>query len=253
MPSWQVLALILVGWTALMAGWCLVAVPWLSTGPGGNPSTGLVWLVLRLYAHLVHRVTFEGRENVPEGNCPGPLVVISNHTGPIDPVVIQAACRFEIRWMMASDMMVPQLDLLWRFLQLIPVARNGRDSGPARQAIRHVKRGGVVGIFPEGAIPRPRGELRPFHLGAGLVIARTRAPVLLVLVTGTPDARDMFGALSTPSRAHVRFFELMDFSDVRDPAAITEKLRRRLAEVTGRPYNEEPLPGSAPSPDPFAV
>jgi len=253
MDPWLVIVLIVAGWAVAVAAWSLLVVRPLSRGPGGNAAKGAVWILCRLYSHLMHRVTFEGRELVPDTNSPGGLIVISNHTGPIDPLLIQTACRFEIRWMMASDMMVPQLDVLWRFLDLIAVARDGRDSGPAREAIRHVRAGGVVGIFPEGAIPRPRGELRPFHQGAGLVIARTAAPVLLVWVRGTPDSTETFQALGTPSRARVTFLELIDFSGTRDPAAITETLRQRLAEASGWPLNDEPLAPSNGSADPFAA
>lgn len=253
MDPWLTVILIIAAWAVLILAWSLVVVRRLAAGPAGDPTRGLIWMVCRVYCRLMHRLTVTGRRLVPDSNRPGGLIVIANHTGPIDALLIQSACRFEIRWMMASDMMVPQLDVLWRFLNLISVARDGRDSGPAREAIRQVKAGGVVGIFPEGAIPRPAGELRPFHQGAGLVIARTKAPVLLVWVTGTPASTELFKAMATPSRSQVAFLELIDFSKTRDPAAITEDLRRRLAEASGWPLNDDPLPPTNGSADPFAV
>ena len=149
--------------------------------------------------------------------------------------------------------MVPQLDVLWRFLRLIPVARDGRDSGPAREAIRHVRGGSVVGIFPEGAIVTPPEQVRPFHEGAGLIIARTKAPVLLAWVTGTPDSPDMFKALLSRSRARVQFLGVVDFSDTRDARAIGDQLRRRIADASGWPINDEPLEPAPRGEDPFAA
>jgi 1-acyl-sn-glycerol-3-phosphate acyltransferase len=189
----------------------------------------------------MHRTTYSGLEHVPATNKPGGLIVVSNHTGPIDPLLIQAACRFEIRWMMAADMMIPKLEWLWRRHRMIPVARDGRDSGPVREAIRHVQQGGTIGVYPEGAIVQPRDEVRPFHDGVGLIIKRTRAPVLLVWITGTPESPRMEVALKTRSRSHVVFIDRLEFAQDTEPATITRILRERIVEASGWPVNDEPL------------
>lgn len=251
-PNSLILAAVLLA--VLLPAWAVI-LRWSRTAPGGRPNTAFLWIAVRIYARIMHRPTFTGREHVPPTNAPGGLVVVSNHTGPIDPLVIQAACRFEIRWMMAADMMLPSLDWLWRQQRPIPVARNGRDTGPAREAIRHVKAGGVVGVFPEGAIVQPRGEVRPFHEGVGLIISRTNAPVLLVWVTGTPESPYMGEALATRSAARVAFLDLVEFDEGADPATVTRTLRERIAAASGWPVNDERLlPQShSKTPDPFAV
>ena len=220
---------------------CVVFVLWARTGPGGDPFTGFLWIVLRVYTRLMHRRTVAGREHVPATNSPGGLVVVSNHTGPIDALVLQAACRFEIRWMMAEALMFPALDWLWKRHRMIRIARDGRDTGPLREAIRHVKAGGAIGVFPEGAIVQPRCEVRPFHEGVGLIISRTRAPVLLVWISGTPESSHMSVALKTRSRSRVVFLDRIEFDKSVDAATITRTLRERITEASGWPVNDEPL------------
>jgi 1-acyl-sn-glycerol-3-phosphate acyltransferase len=244
-------AIFIAGWFVLVLLFRLTIVRWLAGGPGGDPLTGFLWRVIRVYSRLMHRPTYAGLEHVPTSNEPGGLIVVSNHTGPIDPLLIQAACHFEIRWMMAADMMAPQLDWLWH--RMIPVARDGRDSASAREAIRHVRGGGVIGIFPEGGIAVPRGQVRPFHEGVGLIIARTKAPVLLVWCSDTPQETHMFRALAKPSRARVQFIGRFEPADDGGPADITRQLRQRIAEASGWPINDEPLNPSRPEPDPFAI
>ncbi len=239
MLTWPYILVIAAGCLLLLLGTAFVR--WSRTGPGGDPGTGLLWLTVRVYCWFMHRPTVTGREHVPGTNAPGGLVVVSNHTGPIDALVIQAACRFEIRWMMAVDMMIPALEWLWRRQRVIRVSRNGRDSGPVREAIRHVKDGGVVGVFPEGAIVQPGGELRPFHEGVGLIISGSQAPVLLIWLTGTPDSPRMGEALSTRSRTRVVFLDRIEFEKGTKPATITRTLRERLVEASGWPVNDEPL------------
>ena len=178
---------------------------------------------------------------MPDTNRPGGLVVVCNHTGPIDPLVLQAACRFEIRWMMAEALMMPALGWLWKRKRMIPIARDGRDTGPLREAIRHVKAGGTIGVFPEGAIVQPRCEVRPFHEGVGLIISRTRAPVLLVWVSGTPESPLMSVALKTRSRSRVVFLDRIEFDKSVDTATITRTLRERITKASGWPVNDDPL------------
>ena len=240
MLTWPNNLLLVAGLVTVVA--VAAFVWWVRRSPGGEPVTALLWLGVRIYGRLMHRTTYTGLEHVPGTNRPGGLIVVSNHTGPIDPLLLQAACRFEIRWMMAANMMIPALDWLWKRHRMIPVARDGRDSGPAREAIRHVREGGCIGVFPEGAIVRPRGEVRPFQKGVGLIIKRTRAPVLLVWINGTPESPHMGPALRSRSRSHVVFIDRLEFAKGTDAATITRTLRERVAEASGWPVNDEPLP-----------
>src|SRR5262245_5071203 len=240
---WIILVAIAV-WAALIAIARLALLPWLRRGPRGELAIGVLWRILRLYNRVVHRVQYRGFEELRNQIKPGSLIVVSNHTGAIDPLLIQAGCRFHIRWMMASEMMSPLLRFIWRTAEPIPVDRDGRDSGPAREAIRHVQAGGVIGIFPEGRIVRPPEQIRPFFQGVGLIVGRAKAPVLLVWVSGTAKTTKMWRSILTPSRARVQFVELIDFKHQRDSHLITRKLREHLAQVSGWPLNNEPVPPS---------
>ena len=247
MSAFEVLLTIALIWTAAVAFLWLVVAPFLRRGPGGKAVNGLMWRGLKLYCRLWHRATHEGIDLLPASDDDHHgLIVVSNHTGSVDPLLIQTRCRFLIRWLMATDMMGPELDWLWRQQKMIPVDRDGRDSSALREAIRHVKAGGCVGIFPEGRITVPPREIRPFLPGVGVLIARTKAPVLLAWVSGTPDTNIMSEALRTRSRAHVRFIDLIDFSDEKDAKKITAELRRRIHQASGWPLNDEMIPPGGP-------
>lgn len=242
MPSpWTILAAF-AAWIAFIAFYRIMVLPWFRRGPQGDPVVGMIWRAVRLYCRLMHQVRFQGQEKLRNSMDPGPLIVVSNHTGAVDPLLIQSGCRFQIRWMMASEMMVPTLDWLWRNQEIIPVDRDGKDLGPAREAIRTVQAGGVVGIFPEGRIVQPPRQIRPFFTGVGLIVARSHAKVLLVWVSGTPDTNILQQSIFTPSHARVEYVDLLDFKGERDAHVITERLRQRLAKVTGWPLNDEPQP-----------
>ncbi len=209
----------------------------LMDNPRGDVMWGLGWWMARGYARLVHRVRIEGLEHIPKSIRPGRLIVVVNHTAGVDPILVQAACPFEIRWMMAVDMQVEQMQWAWDWLRVIRVDRIGRDTTSAREAIRCLEDEGVVGIFPEGAIERPMRQVRPFFPGVGLLISRTGAPVLPVVVDGTPQTEHAWGSLFRCSRATLRFLPLVRYT--RGSAAeITRDLREKYLEWTGWQAND---------------
>lgn len=233
----------------------------LRAGPEGHALTGLSWQLLRGYNRLIHRVRYEGLEHVPVTSDPGPLIVVSNHGAGVDPLLIQGACRFSIRWMMATDTMSPSLDWFWRWRRIIAVRRDGSDSAPLREAIRHLRGGGVLGVFPEGGLAPRDGAIRAFMPGIGFIVSRSKAQVLLVWVTDTPVCDSPFGALSRFSRSRVVFVDRITFPDGTSAESIVSELRDRLANASGWTLSDEPLPtarrmtsaDSGNDADPFAA
>lgn len=209
--------------------------------PRGDVEGGLLWAVGVTYVRVWHRLRVRGRENCPPAGKAGPMVVVSNHTSGVDPALVQAACPFEIRWIMAEDMRHPWGEWLWVWARVIFVNRLGDqgragrgDSTGIRQSLRHLKRGGVLGIFPEGGIERPPRTIMPFMPGVGFLIARSGAAVLPVVVEGTPQIDPAWKSLHRRSHSVVEFKSPLDYQGWR-PEAITRDLRERFIAWTGWP------------------
>jgi 1-acyl-sn-glycerol-3-phosphate acyltransferase len=230
---------------------CLLAVAffsrWILRNPRGDLEAGVIWHGVRLYSRLMHNLEVRGSEHLPDTTNPGPLILVINHSSGVDPVLVQAACPFEIRWVMASDMRHPLGEPMWRWTRTIFVDRSGQDVAGARETIRHVREGGILGIFPEGAIERPPRTLLPFQAGVGFIIRRTGARVLPVIVEGTPPGPHAWSSLWRFSHARVTFCPPIDYNlSHRDLSAqeITSDLRDRFARWTGWPHSEEVPPDS---------
>ncbi len=222
-------------WT-LFANWVLTTAPF-----PGNPILGLGFRVMSHYLRLVHRVRVEGAGNLPRFPADRPMIVVANHTAGVDPLLIQLASPFFIRWMMALDMRLPALEWAWQLLDIISVDRQGRDVNSARTARKHLEGGGVIGIFPEGALERPPRTILPFAPGVGLLIRRSDAIVVPYIVTGTPQVDPAWGSLWRTSHSVVRIMPPIDYADSDMSAAeIAGDLRTRFAEWTGWPLNDTP-------------
>lgn len=239
-PAALLLALVaaLAGW----AVWALIARAVLRGGPPGDAEAAVVMAVFRWYSALVHGLRVEGREHVPgaaRDGGRGPLVVIANHTAGVDPILVQAALPMRIRWLMAQDMRIDVLDGMWEIGRVIFVDRRTGDSVGVRDAMRHLKRGGTIGLFPEGHLERPPRQVLPFLPGVGLLIARTGARVLPLVVDGAPQVDPAWSSLWRPSRATVRILPPIEPGSLgRRPDEIASALREMYLRETGWPANE---------------
>lgn len=229
--------ILVLAWAALaVAAWWVLDNPRRVPGAPVDEdviAAGLAYRAMRVLSAVVHRLRVEGRERLEIGRFPGPLVVVANHTAGVDPLLIQAACPFEVRWMMARDMMSPKADGLWKMGRMIPVDRFGRDTTSVRIALRHLKDGGVVGVFPEGYIERPSRVLKPFLAGVGLIIAKSGAPVLPIVIDGTPEDVNASGSVIRASKSRLRVLEMVRYGRDVTPQEITRDLEERFARATG--------------------
>jgi 1-acyl-sn-glycerol-3-phosphate acyltransferase len=223
----------------LLAAWICFALfcRWISVGTPrpGSLSIGLFYRFIQVYSRLVHRleVTGQGHALLCDQQT-GPLVVVCNHTAGVDPAIVQSAMVREIRWMMAKDMMLPSCSWIWEWLRIIAVDTKARaDTNSVREAIRHLNEGGVLGLFPEGGIERPSRQFRPFMAGAGLIIARTQAPVLPVFISGTPDVPQAWESLWTPSHATLTIGPVMRFSADQNSESINAQIKAWFERVSG--------------------
>lgn len=228
-------------WIVIAATWIVFAAlcQWWLRNPRGDVETGFAWNLFRLYAFGFQRLRIRGKEFRPDTQNPGPLIVVVNHTSGVDPAVVIAACRFEVRWIMAQDMRHPGAEWFWKWGNVIFVDRQKGDATGAREAIKHIKLGGTVGIFPEGGIERPGQRLLPFQSGVGLIIRRTGAPVLPVIIRGIPETPTAWGAYFERGHASVEFKPPIDYSATKLSAEeIAKDLQCRYAEWTGWPAAE---------------
>jgi 1-acyl-sn-glycerol-3-phosphate acyltransferase len=237
MPPWaDILLLACVLGFVLLAAVAIAFAPWFRRAPRRDPLSLLAVVPLGLICRLYHRTRYLGREHIPTRQHAGGLIVVANHTAGLDPLLIQHACPFFIRWMMWRQMMLPIAAPLWLFLRILPLgASRGEDLNTMREAVRHLSLNGTVGIFPEGGIERPPQHLMKFRNGTGLLVHKASARVLPVVITGTHPGRSAWSSLFVPSRPTVTFHPVITYPDSADPADITADLHARFAAWTGWP------------------
>jgi 1-acyl-sn-glycerol-3-phosphate acyltransferase len=130
---------------------------------------------------LLHRMRYEGRENVPKGGC----LIVSNHASYLDPTTVAWCVGGEIFFLGRKTLFKPPvMNWLLPICNVIPIDRDGGDSSGLRKVIRMLRSGDSLLMFPEGT-RTPDGSLQSAEPGAGLVALKAGVPVLPARIFGS--------------------------------------------------------------------
>lgn len=125
------------------------------------------------------------KDNVPKA---GPALLVSNHLGLIDPLLIGVRLRRKLRILAKAELFEwPVIGGLARWTQVVPIRRGEHDL-VALATLEHVLRDGhCVLIFPEGTYPKPPlpAALLPFKTGAVWLAVETHVQIVPVAVWGS--------------------------------------------------------------------
>ncbi len=209
----------------LMAVGVFGLMRFLPSGPLARRDANVFWHLNRLFCFVFHRVRFVGKHRVPRD---GAVVLASNHTSAVDPFLLQAGLNRRTRWLMLTPYLLWPARPLWRAIDPIALDRDSSDAVKLRQVAQELRRGELVGIFPEGGLQRRVRELQPFQPGAAVMAKLGKAVIVPAWVEGTPVADSMLRHMFQPSRAVVVFGEPWTPDKAMEPDAVTAELRQRM-------------------------
>ncbi len=193
----------------------------------------LAWMLV----HFVYRLERRGLDNIPED---GPALLICNHVGFADAIVISAACRRPIRFIMEAGIFrIPVLKTIFRGMKAIPVAPAKEDPEVYERAFQTVaaelRDGNLVCIFPEGRLTAD-GEIGEFRPGVLRILKETPVPVIPMALQGLWDSMFSRKYPKVWQRWPRRFWPKIGLivGEPIDPAnADLESLRQRVVELRG--------------------
>jgi 1-acyl-sn-glycerol-3-phosphate acyltransferase len=195
-------------------------------------------LIVRGGKQTVHLLTSYFHDLRVLTPCPiperGPGILVCNHTSSLDPVLLQAACPRVITWMMAREYAVFGIRWFLNAIEPILVERSGRDMAATRSALRALKDGKILGIFPEGRIETSH-ELLEFQTGIALLAQKSGAPVYPAYIDGSLRNKGMLEALIVPQQARLTFgapITLADDGEGREGLeSATQRIRDAVASL----------------------
>lgn len=145
------------------------------------------------------RFDVKGITNVPTS---GACILASNHASYLDPMVIGAAIQRNISYMARASLFKGIFGPFMLSVLAFPVKRGSADRGALKEAMRRLKAGMPVVVFPEGT----RGaELRKPLAGVGFLALKAGVPIVPVYIRGTNKALPRGACLIRPHKVVIRF------------------------------------------------
>ncbi len=122
----------------------------------------------------------EGAENIPRK---GKIILAGNHTGHLDPFIIQMATHRQL-WFVTGPaaFKTPIVRHLLKYFNVLPL-KFGKGLEAIESANKKLISGEAVIIFPEGKFT-PNGEICKFNRGVGLMAKATNAPIIPFAIQG---------------------------------------------------------------------
>lgn len=147
---------------------------------------------------------YQGLENIPSK---GPYIMACNHRSNLDPILLAHKIPQRICYMGKMELFKnPILGWALRTIGTFPVDRGKGDSSAIDRSQEVLRRGEVLGIFPEGHRSKTGEPLRP-KSGCALIAKLTQADIL-------PCAIYFEGKLGFRRKIVIRYGELIPFSQL---------------------------------------
>ena len=167
-----------------------------------------------------------GAENMIEE---GPCIIAANPCSYLDPPLVGVACKRAIHYLARKSLLdIPILGPILPELNVIPVDQKNPQRAALMGAIRVVRSGGAVLIFPEGTRSLD-GQLQSAQPGIGMIVAKTGAPVVPVRLSGSFDALSRGRCLPrlvniSATVGQAMTFPSTDFADTESYARCSERI-----------------------------
>lgn len=167
--------------------------PWL------NRIDGLNRILCRRFHRLQHNEIA-----LPET---GGAVLACNHVSGLDPLLMIAACKRPLRFLIAREE-YERFGLHWllKGVGCIPVDRKGRPEQALREALRVLQQGEVVALFPHGHIHLDSDPPRRLKGGVIWLAQQTGAPIIPMRLNHVRGEGHTVLAVFMRSRARLQGF-----------------------------------------------
>ena len=188
----------------------------------------IVTNVIRLYSKIVYRYKVIGRENIPKE---GSLLFCGNHISYFDAPLMLISSPRKIRFMAKKEL---KKSLLFRYLiyayDAIYVNRDSKDIKPLKEALKELKNGGCIGIFPEGTrngMEKNDGKIKN---GASYMSLKTNSKIIPIGIKGEVKP---FHKVTITYGKPLDFSYLLNEGTTKETEKIvTEKLKEEIIKLS---------------------
>src|SRR4051812_41433845 len=204
-------------------------------------------VVLGPILRLIFRPWVTGLEHVPER---GGAILASNHLSFSDSIFLPLVLDRRVTFLAKSDYFTGRgakgraTALFFRLADQLTVDRTGGRASEAalRTGLKVLRRGGLLGIYPEGT-RAPDGRLYRGKTGVARMALEGGVPVVPVVMVGTDKAQPIGRKLPKITRIGVKIGAPLDFSRYEGMEgdrfvlrSIADEIMYELMQLSGQEY-----------------
>lgn len=142
----------------------------------------LTRIIFKILFKIFFRPKIIGLENIPKD---GAYIFAANHMSNFDPPFVGTFSGRIVCYMAKEELFHnPILAAALRSIYVFPVKRGAADKGAIKNAIKILKDGGCLGIFPEGTRSKT-GKIGKAESGVSLIAAMTKAAIIPAAIVNT--------------------------------------------------------------------
>lgn len=160
-------------------------------------------------------------------------IIVGNHKSVLD-VIPAAICMDKPVHYMAKQELTQKKIGKWftSKCECIIVSRDGNDAPAILKAMRYLKNGESICIFPEGTRNKTEDVFLPFKSGAAALAIRTRTPIILMMQYKKIKAfKKSYYYYSEPFEFTEYYGKKITEADIKEA---DEKLRAKMLEIYNR-------------------
>jgi 1-acyl-sn-glycerol-3-phosphate acyltransferase len=180
-----------------------------------------------------YRLRAHGLEHLPAS---GGYVIAANHTSNLDPwpLAVALAPR-QLHFMAKQELWKPGLRTIMKALGTFPVRRGESDVAAFQTAVRLVRGGGVLSMFPEGTRRqkglRKKHQARP-HTGTARIALAAKAPLVPAAIKGM-DRLSRLGPVFVEIGPPIQLDDLQGMSSREAAQVATDRLWSEIQRLEG--------------------
>ena len=166
-----------------------------------SPAYRILKIFLYTFFKVFYGLEVFGLENIPRE---GGFIMAANHASFLDPPVIGGVSTRRVRFMAREGLF--KIPIFRTFIKVFsfPVKRDKPHPSAIKEAVRRLRQGELIVMFPEGS-RSVDGNLLEAKRGLSVLAAMSRTPVVPTLIRGTEKALPVGARLPRPSKITVIF------------------------------------------------
>ena len=186
-------------------------------------------VLLALLSKIFFPIKVSRAENIPTD---GGMIIASNHLSNLDPMILGLASGRKLSYV-AKDSLFKNKAFSFILYQVgaFPIRRDSGDVGAIKEALRRLRNGGRLVIFPEGT-RKSEGSEKKVQPGIAFLTVKSNCWVVPAFIKGSDKVLPPGAKFIRPGRIDVAFGKAVKYTSSDSYPQIAVQIKQKIDELS---------------------